>query len=183
MVSPDCCKNPRPTRALVVFESMFGNTAAIAEAIAAGLTTAMETTITDVPSATSELDDVDLLVVGAPTHAFGLSRPQTRDDAGRRGAQAEAARSRGVREWIGTIDRRSLNPTTVATFDTRVCHPRLPGSAARAARRRLRRLGASVAPPASFWVTGTPGPLAAGELDRARQWGEELAAAHTSTKR
>jgi Flavodoxin domain len=183
MNSPECCEDPRSTRALVVYESMFGNTAAIAQAIARGLTTAMETTVIDVASATSELNEFDLLVVGAPTHAFGLSRRQTREDAGRRGAPADAARSHGVREWISTIDRQSICRTAVATFDTRVRRPRLPGSAGRAARRRLRRLGVSVEAPVSFWVTGTPGPLVDGELDRARRWGEELVAVHAAPKR
>ena len=58
----------------------------------------------------------------------------------------------------------------------------MPGSAARAIARRLRRLGAVlVADPESFRVVGSPGPLAAGELDRARQWGEQLATRFTVT--
>jgi Flavodoxin len=169
-------------RALVVYESMFGNTAAIAKAVAEGLASVIDADVADVASAPSALDDLDLLVVGAPTHAFGLSRPQTRADAGKRGAYADAARSDGVREWIATIDRGSVGATTAAAFDTRVRRPRLPGSAARAARRRLRRLGFRVLPATSFWVTGTPGPLAEGELERAHRWGEQLATAHGKTR-
>jgi hypothetical protein len=62
----------------------------------------------------------------------------------------------------------------------RVRHPInkawVPGSAAHGIAKRLSKLGATlVADPESFRVVGTPGPLAAGELDRARQWGEQLA--------
>jgi hypothetical protein len=64
----------------------------------------------------------------------------------------------------------------VAAFDTRISRPRLPGSAAAAAEKRLRRLGFRVlARFQSFFVEGTTGPLARGELERARRWGEELA--------
>jgi hypothetical protein len=168
-------------RAIVVYESMFGNTAAIAKAVADGLASAMDVEVADIASAPSEFRDVDLLVVGAPTHAFGLSRPQTRVDAGRRGARADAARNDGVREWIALIDRSSIGVTTAATFDTRIRRPRLPGSAARAARRRLRRIGFRVLPATSFWVTGTAGPLADGELERAHRWGAQLATAYGKT--
>ena len=166
------------TRALVVYESMFGNTESIARAVAAGLSTGSEVRITDVAHAPATPDDVDLVVVGAPTHAFGLSRPQTRSDARKRGAHADATQGQGVREWLATIDLDSFEGTIAATFDTRVRRPPLPGSAARAARRRLHRLGFRVLPAMSFWVTGTPGPLAEGELERARRWGEQLATAH-----
>jgi Flavodoxin len=177
-------------RALVVYESMFGNTEAIARAIAGGLSAGSEVRVTDVVGAPPNLAEFDLLVVGAPTHAFGLSRPQTRSDAGKRGARADAAQGRGVREWLAAIDSDSVAATTAATFDTRVRRPRLPGSAARAARRRLHRLGFCVLPARSFWVTGTPGPLADGELERARRWGEQLvtarrreqSSAHASTR-
>jgi hypothetical protein len=165
-------------RALVVFESMFGNTEAVAQAVADGLSSVMDAHVADVALAPSALDDIDLLVVGAPTHAFGLSRPRTRADAVRRGAHVDAARGKGVREWIAMIDRSSVGATIATAFDTRVRSPRLPGSAARAARRRLRRLGFRVLPTSSFWVTGTPGPLAEGELERAHRWGEQLAATY-----
>jgi hypothetical protein len=72
----------------------------------------------------------------------------------------------------------------VAAFDTRVSKPRLPGSAAAAAEKRLRRLGFRVAARSrSFYVDGTTGPLVAGEPDRARHWGEELALALTTKER
>ena len=62
------------------------------------------------------------------------------------------------------------------SVDTRINSPKVPGSAARAARRRLARLEFEiVAPPESFFVTGREGPLAPGELDRARSWGRGLA--------
>jgi hypothetical protein len=66
----------------------------------------------------------------------------------------------------------------VATFDTRIAKPRLPGSAAAAAEKRLRRLGfRSVVAPKSFYVEGTTGPLVDGEPERARRWGVALGAA------
>lgn len=166
-------------RALVVFESMFGNTRAVAEAIADGLATFGDVRAVDVRDATTEVRDMDLIVVGAPTHAFGLSRPRTRADAGTQGADPKAAAGGGVREWIDSLDSGDRSPT-VAVFDTRIHRPRVPGSAARAARRRLRRHGFRVGEAVSFWVTGTPGPLSDGELARARRWGEQLAAGCSS---
>ncbi|TMR93640.1 hypothetical protein [Nonomuraea basaltis] len=51
------------------------------------------------------------------------------------------------------------------------------GRATRGVAKRLRRLGIrAVAPAESFYVTETQGPLVEGELERARQWGERLAA-------
>ena len=65
----------------------------------------------------------------------------------------------------------------MATFDTRVGSVKhLPGSAAKAAGRDVRRhhLGQLVAT-ASFFVDDMDGPLSDGELDRARAWGASLA--------
>jgi hypothetical protein len=65
-----------------------------------------------------------------------------------------------------------------ASFDTRIASPRVPGSAARAAQKRLKKLGFRTAMPAeSFYVNGTPGPLVDGELERARRWGALLGSA------
>ena len=87
--------------ALVVHESMFHNTATVAEVVAASLTAeGMSVTCVDVADAPPlESVEADLLVVGAPTHAFSLSRPGTREEAVRQGAPAEHART-GVREWL-----------------------------------------------------------------------------------
>ncbi len=66
----------------------------------------------------------------------------------------------------------------VATFDTKVTKARhLPGSAAKGAARALKaRAFRMVDEPHTFYVTDTPGPLAEGELERARAWGTKLAA-------
>lgn len=69
-------------RALIVYESMFGNTATVAAAIADGLRELRyAVAICDVAWAPCSPLDADLLVIGAPTHAFSLSRPSTRSDA------------------------------------------------------------------------------------------------------
>ncbi|HEY8472594.1 MAG TPA: flavodoxin [Natronosporangium sp.] len=164
-------------RALVVYESMFGNTQAIAEAIGGGLASTMAVEVIEVGAAPTQLaDDLDLLVVGGPTHAFSMSRPQTRADAIKQADGPVISIGDGLREWVGRVS----GTVAAATFDTRVTRPRLAGSAARAAERRLRRRGLRmVAKPASFYVQGTTGPLCPGETDRARRWGEQLAATVT----
>jgi len=168
-------------RALVVYESMFGNTEAIAEAIAEGLRSQMDVEIADVASAPEWIPrDVGLMVVGGPTHAFSMSRPQTREAAAKQAGHTVTPESVGLREWLAGLEwvGAGNQPGTVAAaaFDTRVDRPRLPGSAARKAYKRLRRLGFEVVEPAmSFWVEGTPGPLEPGEETRARRWGEDLA--------
>ncbi|MFP3902555.1 MAG: flavodoxin family protein [Acidimicrobiia bacterium] len=166
-------------RALVVYESMYGNTQTIAEAVADGLGSSPGTdTVEAVEVGAAPRDvpsDVDLLVVGAPTHAFSLSRPNSRADAAERSDRPLVSTGIGVREWITGLSH-ARERGAVATFDTRLRRPRLPGSAARAALRRMRRLGwRPAARAASFWVEGTTGPLSEGEHERARRWGTELA--------
>ena len=170
-------------RALVVYESMFGNTKTVARAVAEGLGGAVPVTVTEVGHAPDSIPvEVSLLVVGGPTHAFGLSRSETRRDAAAESARPVVSPGAGLREWL---DALAVAPGRVATatFDTRVLHPRLPGSAAKAARRRLEAKGfAMLAGPESFYVHGKAGPLADGEEHRARAWGEHLAdllAAHS----
>lgn len=165
-------------KALVVVESMFGNTRKVAEAVAEGLRGTFSVEVVGAHEAHAPLTElVDLLVVGGPTHAFSMTRGNTREDAVRQGASSDAA-TVGIREWI---DRLHAGPHSemVATFDTRVGKVRhLPGSAAKSAAKALRKLGyASVVPPESFWVTDVAGPLLEGEVDRARTWGEQLATA------
>jgi hypothetical protein len=163
-------------RCFVVFESMFGNTEEIANAVATGLA---EHLTVDVVRATPDVtvqDDVELLVVGAPTHAFSMSRAGTRSSAVEQGAPSSAGSGPGLREWLDDLNPHAGDGPAVAAFDTRIRKRGVPGSAARAAEKRLRKLGLRVlAPSTSFWVTGTTGPLLPDEQERARRWGQSLA--------
>ena len=161
-------------RALVVHESMFGCTRSIAQAIASGLADeGADVACRDVRdvSTTTLATDADLLVVAAPTHAFGLSRASTRASANEQGAHWDGD---GIREWIDRLPRHV--DARFATVDTKVRTPNLPGSAGGAAQRALAKHGACrAADHESFWITGTKGPLLDGELERARMWGRSLA--------
>lgn len=163
-------------KALVVVESMFGNTEQVGFAVARGLGMAgMDSAVTGVAQAAARLPgDLSLLVVGAPTHAFTLSRPSTRADAVHQGADAERA-DRGLREWLGACDGGG-DPPPVAVYDTRVSKVRrLPMAAGPAARRLVRAKGFEILDrPAYFLVEDVQGPLAAGELARATGWGRRL---------
>lgn len=167
--------------ALVVYESMFGNTQSIAKGIGDGLSSRMTVEIVEVGEAPSIIDpDVELLVVGGPTHAFGMSRPGTRQNAAQQAGHDLVSKGIGMREWLATVQGGS-NRIAATVFDTRINKPRVPGSAARAGQKRLSRLGFRIVAPAeSFWVKGTPGPLLAGEPERARRWGESLGSIFTS---
>jgi len=165
-------------RALVVYESMFGNTETIAMAIGEGLATRMPVDVVEVGKAPSDIEpDVALLVVGGPTHAFGMSRPQTRQDAAKQ-AQRPLVSTTGIREWLAALPRSARSAKVLATaFDTRINNRWAIGSAARAAQRQLRAKGfGSAGKATTFYVGGTPGPLLEGETTRARQWGAALAA-------
>jgi Flavodoxin len=161
-------------RAMVVVESMFGNTESVARAVANGLSSAMQVDVVSVTDAPPVVGGVQLLIVGAPTHAFGMSRASTRQEAVKQGAHPTGGPDLGLREWLAQV-RQDSGPVCAAAFDTRVKKRGVPGSAARGAQRQLRRRGFPIATPAkSFYVDGTPGPLLDGELERARQWGAQL---------
>lgn len=163
-------------RALVVYESMFGNTKLIAEAIAMGLSRSLEVETVEVGHAPTVDQEVDLVVVGGPTHAFSMSRPNTRQNAADQTEAELISKGIGIREWLAGLGREN-RVVTGAAFDTRIDKPRLPGSAAVAVYRRLRRLGfEGPIGPESFFVDGTTGPVLAGEYERAHNWGEELGA-------
>jgi len=174
-------QQPEPTgRALVIYESMFGNTAALARAVGQGLESygfdVDVLNVGDAPPA-DELA-IDLLVLGAPTHAFSLSHRNTREDAVRQGAPAECV-AVGIREWLARAETnatRSFIP--VAFFDSRSRVARhLPGSAAHKASRLAREAGfPRQLGTESFYVDAVSGPLLPGEGDRARAWGRQVVA-------
>ena len=167
-------------KAVVCYESEFGNTHVVAEAIARGLRRAIDARAVPIAAATEHaLQGVDLVVIGGPTHVHGLSRPSTRRAAIEQAHEADAtvtldadAETTGIRHWFATT------PTVVAltaAFDTRVDGPRLlTGRASKGISKRLREHGfAQVAEPESFLVSKDD-QLLAGEEERAEDWGERL---------
>lgn len=179
-------------RVLVVYESMFGNTRAVAEAIARGLTSAAvaDVELCEIGAAAKTLDpDLDLVVAGGPTHAHGMTTARSRQDAAHRaGDRLLVSRGGGLREWLATVACGTARPS-MAIFDTRIKGPGiLWGSAARAADRLAREHGFhSFVTPESFLVGGPSGPLfdrvLDGELGRAERWGADLGALLVSGER
>jgi hypothetical protein len=160
----------------IIVESMFGNTREVADRIASGIRVAAPQAqfvfwnASAAPAAIPE--DVSLLVVGAPTHAFGLPRRATREEAVKRGSTAQT--SRGVREWLDEVGLATPR-LPAACFDTRVDRRFVPGSAAWVVARRLRRLGCRlVSDPMTFYVEDTAGPLRPEETDRAVRLGKMI---------
>ena len=166
-------------KALIIYESMYGNTHAVADAVAAGLGPDVDVDICPVHAVESVPADLDLLVVGGPTHMHGLSTAMSRnmavsaakEDAGK--LAPGATEQPGLREWLRDLDApRNVH---AAAFDTRGdARTALTGSADRGIARRLRRRGVDVIDRNSFLVADAEGPLEDGELERARAWGKAL---------
>jgi hypothetical protein len=171
--------------AVVVYESMYGNTHLIAEAIGTGLETAFDVRVLPVAQARPDaIADADLVVVGGPTHAHGMSRASTRKAAVQAankpvgGLTVEPdALGPGLREWFSSLGNC---PIRAAAFDTRIHGPAaLTGRASKGVTRLLREHGFNViAEPESFLVTKQD-RLEPHEQDRARDWGARLAAGVT----
>jgi hypothetical protein len=178
---------------LIVYESIFGNTHQVAEAIAAGARDARPGTFADcvpVGDATPErIAAADLLVVGGPTHARGMSFSKSRmgavQDAARPAkgkgvthAVDPDAEGPGLRDWFHGLPKAQRG-SRAAAFDTRLASP-MAGGAARGIARRLHSRGYELATdPEGFIVTDAYGPMRAGELDRASAWGA-LLVVHTA---
>jgi Flavodoxin domain len=168
-------------RALVIYESMYGNTHQIAQAIGEGLDLLDGVQVLSVADVDrSMLENADLIVVGGPTHAHGMSRESTRkaalDAAGKPGKGLHvdpAAAGVGLRDWaesIGALHGKA------AAFDTRTNGPGVfTGHASKGIAKMLREHGLDlIAQPESFLVD-KDNHLLVGERGRALVWGENLA--------
>lgn len=154
---------------MVVYDSVFGNTRQVAIAISEGLGLGTEVAVRAVGDVTStDLVDVELLVVGSPTRGFRATP--------------------AMMEWIMGLPADRLINVKAAAFDTRIPEAqikenwflRLLGPFVKYAVDPLAktlqiRKAAGEVKKNWFFVGGTEGPLLDGELDRARQWGKELA--------
>lgn len=162
----------------VVYETLYGTTRALADTLAEGLRGAdpqARVSVLPVDEASADrLSGTELLVVGGPTHALGMSRASTRR-SGSEGKDADRAAGgtrTGVREWLAALPPAPPG-ARAAAFTTRLAYP-LAGSAARGIARRLRRLGYPLVGVESFVVAGPTGPLRDGEQERARSWAARL---------
>ncbi|MCE7980505.1 MAG: flavodoxin family protein [Caldilinea sp. CFX5] len=156
-------------KALVIYDSAFGNTAQVAQAIGAALGNQAEVVIKQVRDALPEqLRDYHLLVVGSPTQGF---RPTA-----------------AITTFLKRAPTQALQGVKVAAFDTRIAAGDIKpaifrfivkwgGYAAKPIAELLQQRGGElVAPPEGFYVEGKEGPLKVGELERADHWAKQLVA-------
>ncbi len=162
--------------ALVVVETYFGNTHHVAEVVAGTIRShGVPTDVANVEDAPIRLsDEIELLIVGAPTHDLGMSTAESRQAACAR--TGRAVPDAGVREWLAHLSKSDA-PPLVAVFDTRTGYPWLAGSAAAQASVLLCEKGFPVmAARETFRVDGVAGPLRRGEDDHARRWANVVVA-------
>ncbi len=143
--------------ALVIYDSKFGNTRHIAEAIANALQDAYTVDLHAVTDPFEVPPALDLLVIGGPTHAHGVSQP--------------------MQLFLKSLPAGSIKDVATATFDTRFRKPRfIVGAASLGIAKRLRKHGARiVTEPESFFVESSEGPVEDGEIERAADWAREIA--------
>ena len=167
--------------ALVVYESLWGNTAAIAHAISEGIgegTVVRHTgEITPAEAATAEL-----LVLGAPVHAFSLPSAATKKSVAERrlapGDLAPDLSQPPLKAWLEDLPAATA---VAAAFDTRVRGPLGHGGASKI-EKLLEQRGYRIADHSQgFYIINEKNVKAAGsmlrpgEIDRARKWGQLLA--------
>ena len=169
-------------KAVVIYESMYGNTHLVADEIGAGLRTGADDVVDVVPVERADagaLSGADLVVVGGPTHAHGMTWPSTRRAAAEAAKKPDSglelepdAEGPGLREWFDGIDALS---GLAAAFDTRIDGPAaFTGHASKGIAKRLRRHGCTlIAEPTSFLVT-KQNHLVDDEAAHARAWGKQL---------
>lgn len=150
---------------LILYDSLFGNTEKIAYAIGETTKVYHETSIVKADQNTrSDLRDVQLLIIGSPTHGGQFTEP--------------------IKKFIDSLPKDSLIDLKVATFDTSFPTTNMGffmnklakifGNAAPRIAKKLAKKGATIIDTKIFYVLGKEGPLKEGEIERAKNWGEEL---------
>lgn len=161
-------------KAVVVYESLWGNTAAVAGAIADGIGPEARAVATDAVSP-EEVAELDLVVAGAPVFAFSLPTEAIRERIAHDEADAPVPPDLShpsLRSWLAELPAGTAR---TAAFETRIWWS--PRGATGDIEQRFRNAGyVPVAKAKKFVVKDKYGPLREGELERARAWGEELAA-------
>ena len=144
-------------KALVVYDSLYGNTEKISKAIGSAITG--EVKVLPVGQANpAELKSLDLLIVGSPTQGGRATKP--------------------MQAFLDIIPDIALKGIKVAAFDTRMTTKfvKIFGYAAGRIANSLKSKGGNlVVPPEGFFVTATKGPLKEGELERAAGWAKGIA--------
>ena len=154
-------------KALIVYDSVFGNTEKIAQAISRGLDPQKDVQIRRVTDVKPEqLTGLKLLIVGSPTRAF---RPTP-----------------AIKNFLKRIPKNGLKGVKVAAFDTGLSISDIESSllrtfvktfgyAAKPISDKLKKKGGQpTVPPEGFFVEGTEGPLKQGELERATNWAKQI---------
>jgi hypothetical protein len=169
-------------RAVVVYESMYGNTHLIADRIGAALAAdGVDVFLTNIEGAKADMvSAADLVVVGGPTHVHAMTSARSRDAA----VQAVEkdpdlaldpdAEGPGLRDWFDALG--PVEGTKAAAFDTRMdASPLLTGRASKGIARRLRKHGfVLVTEPESFLVD-KHNHLLDHQAEAAEAWGRALA--------
>ena len=151
-------------KVLMVYDSMYGNTEEIANSIG-GAIGGDVTVLRASEAGPSDLESINILVVGSPTHAF---RP-----------------TKSIQKFIRSIPRGALKGIDVAAFDTRMPAAdvgmglrllmKMGGYAAPRMANALKKKGGNlVVPPEGFFVKDKEGPLKEAELERAVNWAERI---------
>ncbi|MDH3958284.1 MAG: flavodoxin [Actinomycetota bacterium] len=165
-------------RAVVIYESMFGDNRQVARAIAAGLQEAgVIAEAVEVGVAPTDISsDIDLLVVGSPNHAWSMPRESTRQSALEQADGPLVSQGIGIREWLG----KATLPTGIMTvgYDTRGSHPKavvaMDHASTSIEKALARRGGSRLVKAEHFRVADMKGPLEPGEEERAHAWGESM---------
>ena len=159
--------------AVIVYESLWGNTAAVARAVAEGFGPGARALTTD-EATPAVIAAADVLVVGAPVIAFGLASDKTREGIGHgdkdAGNPPDVAHP-SLKSWLASLPK---GRGFAAAFETRLRWS--PRGATGTIEHGLRAAGYRIVDKREkFVVDGKYGPLRDGELDRARAWGRSLA--------
>jgi flavodoxin I len=147
-------------KTLIIYDSVHGNTAKVAQAVGDALASEVSVRRASKAVGAADVKALDLLVVGSPTHGGWFTE--------------------AIKGWLDQVPATALRGIRVAAFDTRTPPTRLGRifgyAAPRIADRLEKKGGTLLAPPEGFFVKGIKGPLEEGELERAAGWVQEIAA-------
>lgn len=152
-------------KVFIIYDSLFGNTEKIAKTIGETLSLSHDTIVVKADNNTiTNMEDVNLLVIGSPTHGGWFTEP--------------------IKKFIASLPTETLQNFKVATFDTSFPTTNMGfitnhlakifGNAAPRISKKLNKKGATVIDSKIFYVLGKEGPLQEGEIERAQMWANQL---------